>query len=336
MARTGWVNINYFLIEALQQVGEDQLALELIEKTLDMIKAQKGMFEFYNSENGNRERTQLPFLAGPQPFSSTWQFKKIAIIRKNEFLKGDLMVNRMGFPPTEKPKKNDNNEFDLNTFSNWHVIIASNRGPVVNLKDQEGQIIQQKGSGGLITGLSGIIQYINATWISCAQSPEDIDFDAGDISLVDTAGDIHVKFIDPQPEAYDGYYNVIANPLLWFLQHSMWNIPSEPVIDHETWQAWENGYKEVNRLFAKEIVSTIRSSKKIKTWSCCKITISIWRHAIFEKCSPNRKDRSSHYLFIFHGPDLNTGASCRQPCARASWMGCARLTCWDSKQKKMD
>ena len=47
-----WVNINYFLIEALQQVGEDQLALELIEKTLDMIKAQKGMFEFYNSENG--------------------------------------------------------------------------------------------------------------------------------------------------------------------------------------------------------------------------------------------------------------------------------------------
>ena len=47
-----WVNINYFFIEALQQVGEKQLALELIEKTLDMIKAQKGMFEFYNSENG--------------------------------------------------------------------------------------------------------------------------------------------------------------------------------------------------------------------------------------------------------------------------------------------
>ena len=172
------------------------------------------------------------------------------------------MVNRMGIPPTEKPIQNNNNEFDLNTFSNWHVIIASNRGPVVNMKNQEGQIIQQKGSGGLITGLSGIIQYLNATWISCAQSPEDVVFDAGDISLVDTAGDIHVKFINPQPGVYDGYYNVIANPLLWFLQHSMWNIPSEPVIDHETWQAWENGYKQVNLLFAKEIVNTVRSSKK--------------------------------------------------------------------------
>ena len=42
----------------------------------------------------------------------------------------------------------------------------------------------------------------------------------------------------------------------------MWNIPSEPVIDHETWQAWENGYKQVNLLFAKEIVNTVRSSKK--------------------------------------------------------------------------
>ena len=44
------------------------------------------------------------------------------------------MVNRMGIPPTEKPIQNNNNEFDLNTFSNWHVIIASNRGPVVNMK----------------------------------------------------------------------------------------------------------------------------------------------------------------------------------------------------------
>jgi trehalose 6-phosphate synthase len=168
----------------------------------------------------------------------------------------------MGTSPTGKPIPIENKEFDLNTFSDWHVIIASNRGPVVNLRDQEGHLIQHKGSGGLITGLSGIIQYINATWISCAQSPEDVAFGAGDISLVDTAGDIHVKFINPKPEVYEGYYNVIANPLLWFLQHSMWNVPSEPIIDHETWQAWENGYKEVNLQFAKEIVKTVRASKK--------------------------------------------------------------------------
>jgi glycogen debranching enzyme len=47
-----WVNINYFFIEALQQVGEHQLAGDLREKTLNMIMAQDGMFEFYNAENG--------------------------------------------------------------------------------------------------------------------------------------------------------------------------------------------------------------------------------------------------------------------------------------------
>jgi trehalose 6-phosphate synthase len=169
------------------------------------------------------------------------------------------MADRLGENPTETENKED---FDLNTFSNWHIIIASNRGPIVHQVDGDGQVIQQKGSGGLITGLSGMLQYINATWISCAQTPQDRKYNEGDIDLEESGGSIHVKFIDPQPEAYEGYYNVIANPLLWFLQHSMWNISSEPVIDYATWKAWENGYKAVNRLFAQEIVHAISKDQR--------------------------------------------------------------------------
>ncbi len=151
---------------------------------------------------------------------------------------------------------------NFNTFLDWQVIIASNRGPVKYLKNPQGQIIQQKGSGGLITGLTGIIQYINATWISCAQSPEDSQFGEGDISLMENEANIHIKFIQPEPKAFDGYYNVISNPLLWFLQHSMWNVPSEPVINHDTWDAWENGYKAVNQRFADEIIQTLKKTRK--------------------------------------------------------------------------
>ena len=43
------------------------------------------------------------------------------------------------------------------------------------------------------------------------------------------------------------------------LQHSMWNISSEPIIDHATWDAWENGYKKVNYLFAQEIAKAIEN-----------------------------------------------------------------------------
>jgi glycogen debranching enzyme len=47
-----WANVNYFFIEALKQIGEDELADELREKTLQMIIAQPSIYEFYNAETG--------------------------------------------------------------------------------------------------------------------------------------------------------------------------------------------------------------------------------------------------------------------------------------------
>lgn len=47
-----WVNINYFFIEALHQIGEHQIANELTQKTLDLIGSQHGIYEYYNSQTG--------------------------------------------------------------------------------------------------------------------------------------------------------------------------------------------------------------------------------------------------------------------------------------------
>jgi len=47
-----WVNINYFFIEALRQIGEDKLADELTQKTLDLIMSHPGIFEYYHSDSG--------------------------------------------------------------------------------------------------------------------------------------------------------------------------------------------------------------------------------------------------------------------------------------------
>jgi putative isomerase len=47
-----WVNINYFFIEALRQIGENDLALELTRKTLDLIASHPSMYEYYNSMTG--------------------------------------------------------------------------------------------------------------------------------------------------------------------------------------------------------------------------------------------------------------------------------------------
>ncbi len=47
-----WANINYFFVEALQRVGEKELANRLRASTLELIMSQNDIYEFYNAETG--------------------------------------------------------------------------------------------------------------------------------------------------------------------------------------------------------------------------------------------------------------------------------------------
>lgn len=149
---------------------------------------------------------------------------------------------------------------DHTSDSKISIIVASNRGPVSFAKTEAGELVAQRGSGGLVTALKDIVGEINATWISCAMTEEDAEFKEGMVSLAEAGEEIVVKFVAPGKEEYEGYYNVIANPLLWFLQHSMWNLPNSPIIDQATWKAWNTGYRTVNRLFAEEIRNQLKKS----------------------------------------------------------------------------
>jgi glycogen debranching enzyme len=51
-----WANINYFFIEALQQVGRDDLAGIAREKTLQLVMNHPSIYEYYNSETGERPK----------------------------------------------------------------------------------------------------------------------------------------------------------------------------------------------------------------------------------------------------------------------------------------
>lgn len=152
------------------------------------------------------------------------------------------------------------NSLKTDRFS--EIIIVSNRGPVTISKDEQGDYAFKRGSGGLVTALTGLAHFTKLTWVACALSPEDAEWKHGQICLEDNDCNLGVYFINPDPQAYDGYYNQISNPLLWFLQHSMWDIPRSPIIDQQTWIAWDTGYQVVNRQFAKEIAEIVRKKKK--------------------------------------------------------------------------
>jgi trehalose 6-phosphate synthase len=111
--------------------------------------------------------------------------------------------------------------------------------------------------------LTGLVQHVKATWIACANSKEDAFWQQGMVPFGEDSEPMRISFITPSTEAYNGYYNVIANPLLWFLQHSLWDLARSPVIDQDTWQAWEDGYQAINQQFAEEIVRQVRTNENL-------------------------------------------------------------------------
>jgi trehalose 6-phosphate synthase len=165
------------------------------------------------------------------------------------------------FPLTHEAHRDHCRALQAELLENRALIIASNRAPVTFEQDQDGDLTFQRGGGGLVTALTDLCRHTDATWIACAQNEADSAWGAGSIPLPDD-GSVRVQFLSPEPAAYDGYYNVIANPLLWFLQHSMWDIPRAPVINRATWDAWEDGYVTVNRLFAKAIAAQVLASSR--------------------------------------------------------------------------
>jgi trehalose 6-phosphate synthase len=142
------------------------------------------------------------------------------------------------------------------------LIIASNRGPVTITREENGEIQYQKGGGGLVTALAGLAGSVNSTWIASAATDVEREWGYVEVPLLDGSDEITVKYIDIEESRYNLYYNVIANPLLWFLQHSMWDFIRSPNIERSTWEAWEKGYVAVNRQYADAIADLVLESEK--------------------------------------------------------------------------
>jgi trehalose 6-phosphate synthase len=141
------------------------------------------------------------------------------------------------------------------------LIVVSNRGPVTFVSEGDGKFSSRKGSGGVVTAVSAIARDQQPIWIACAMTEGDrlraeLARQNGEV-LISPPGprpEFRVRFVVPEPHAYNQYYNEISNPLLWFLQHYLWDTPRSPDITVETWAAWNDGYVQVNRQFADEII----------------------------------------------------------------------------------
>ena len=138
------------------------------------------------------------------------------------------------------------------------LIIATNRGPISFAAAADGSLRPRRGSGGLVTALAGVRRHVPVTWVAAAMGDGDRRAAADRDLLRRTAGPddaLRLRFVVADRAVYDQAYNVIANPLLWFLQHQMWNLPERPVIDATVMRAWERGYVALNDGFARELLA---------------------------------------------------------------------------------
>jgi trehalose 6-phosphate synthase len=60
--------------------------------------------------------------------------------------------------------------------------------------------------------------------------------------------------------AYDQYYSIISNPIIWFVQHCLWDLSNAPNITATERVAFDEGYRAVNAEFADAIVKAVPDS----------------------------------------------------------------------------
>jgi trehalose 6-phosphate synthase len=138
------------------------------------------------------------------------------------------------------------------------LVLVSNRGPVTY--EDDGGV--KRGTGGLVTALTGLASHRDAVWIASALTEGDagkaLEADGRPFTVRSPAGgEYQVRLVVSNPDAYDRFYNVFANPMLWFIQHYLWDLSNAPDVRRNEVEAFEYGYNVVNEDLATAVIEEI-------------------------------------------------------------------------------
>ncbi|GGW61635.1 trehalose-6-phosphate synthase [Streptomyces caelestis] len=126
------------------------------------------------------------------------------------------------------------------------MLVASNRGPVSYTVGEDGSLNAKRGGGGLVSGLSAIGSDADALWVCSALSDGDRE------AVRRGVGEDGVRMLDIPADVHADAYNGIANSVLWFVHHMLYQTPLEPVFDTEFRRQWTS-YETYNRAFAEAL-----------------------------------------------------------------------------------
>ncbi|MES4886535.1 trehalose-6-phosphate synthase [Streptomyces sp. NPDC096012] len=135
------------------------------------------------------------------------------------------------------------------------VLVASNRGPVSYQLREDGSLHAKRGGGGLVSGLSAIGPDTDAVWVCAALGEGDRAAvrraDGGLLPAEETGGQ-RVRMLDIDATVHADAYNGIANSVLWFVHHLLYQTPLEPIFDADFRRQWAS-YEAYNQAFAEAL-----------------------------------------------------------------------------------
>ncbi|MHA5048645.1 alpha,alpha-trehalose-phosphate synthase (UDP-forming) [Streptomyces sp. SD15] len=132
------------------------------------------------------------------------------------------------------------------THGTHRILVASNRGPVSYEVREDGSLHARRGGGGLVSGLSAIGPDAGALWVCSALGDGDRE------AVRRGIGEVGVRMLDIDAGVHADAYNGIANSVLWFVHHMLYQTPLEPVFDVEFRRQWA-AYEAYNRAFAEAL-----------------------------------------------------------------------------------
>lgn len=153
------------------------------------------------------------------------------------------------------------------TSADTPLVLVSNRGPATFERSEEGAIEVSRGGGGLVTALTGLVNHRDALWVASAMTDEDVEVSrehGGRSFDCDVEGTTYrIRLVESDADAYDRFYNVVANPLIWFIQHYLWDLSNAPDIRTSEVLAYEEGYRVVNEDLARAVLEEIEGEDAV-------------------------------------------------------------------------
>jgi len=146
------------------------------------------------------------------------------------------------------------------------VLVASNRGPLSFEMGPDGSLHCRRGSGGLVAGLStaGVAEQV--TWVCAAISDADrsaaLAAPGGRLDLAghEVAGRVRMLHLDPM--VFTRAYNGIANSVLWFVHHLLFDVAARPEFDHSFARDWQD-YHTYNAAFAEALAADAPAEARV-------------------------------------------------------------------------